>query len=365
LVCANVGLNNVLLIATDTSGNQSFKPATITLVDNLAPVIVAPVSVLANANASCSAPGINLGTPVTIDNCTVDTVTNNAPATFPMGVTTVTWTVTDRGGNSATATQTVTVTESVLPTIIAPAAVFANTNTGCSAIGVTLGTPVTADNCTVASVTNDAPSAFPIGNTTVTWTAKDSSNNIATATQIVTVVDATAPTVITKDITIQLDASGNATLTAAEINNGSSDNCGISTMTVSQDTFTISDIGIKTITLTVTDNSGNTSSATAQVTVDGTLGTINLKNNVFVIYPIPFDSYINITLPDSYTDDVIYIQVYDLTGRAVYNQKHVVDNHNVTISDMNQYSDGSYYINLLDANQTVIQSKHILKKAKQ
>ena len=86
---------------------------------------------------------------------------------------------------------------------------------------------------------------------------------------------------------------------------------------------------------------------------------------MFVIYPIPFDSYINITLPDSYTEEVIYIQIYDITGRAVYNQKHLVDNHNVTINDLNQYSDGSYYINLLDGNQTVIQSKHVLKKAKQ
>jgi hypothetical protein len=135
-------------------------------------------------------------------------------------------------------------------------------------------------------------------------------------------------------------------------------------MTLSQDTFTISDIGIKTITLTVTDNSGNTSSATAQVTVDGTLNTGVPKNNTFVIYPIPFDSYINITLPDSYIDEVIYIQVFDLNGRAIYNQKLAVNNHNTTIDGLNNFSDGSYYIHLLDGKQNVIESKHILKKTK-
>lgn len=44
----------------------------------------------------------------------------------------------------------------------------------CDATGVTLGTPVTSDNCSgTITVTNDAPSVFPVGNTTVTWTAKD------------------------------------------------------------------------------------------------------------------------------------------------------------------------------------------------
>jgi gliding motility-associated-like protein len=40
----------------------------------------------------------------------------------------------------------------------------------------------------VKSVTNDAPSVFPIGNTTVTWTVTDNAGNTATCTQIVTVI---------------------------------------------------------------------------------------------------------------------------------------------------------------------------------
>jgi hypothetical protein len=213
------------------------------------------------------------------------------------------------------------------------------------------------------TVVNNAPATFPIGVTTVIWTATDRSGNSATASQTVTVKDVSLPIAATKDITIQLDASGNATITAADIDNGSSDNCGISTMVLSQDTFTISDSGVKTITLTVTDNSGNISSATAQVTVEETLNTAIPKSNMFVIYPIPFDSYINITLPDSYIQEVIYIQIYDLTGKVVYNQKLAVDKHNVTIADLTKYSDGSYYINLMDRDQKVIQSKPILKKS--
>ena len=81
-------------------------------------------------------------------------------------------------------------------------------------------------------------------------------------------------------------------------------------------------------------------------------------------YPIPFDNYINITLPDSYTEDVIYIRIFDLNGKVVYNEKHSVENNNLTISNLSKYSDGNYYMNLLDSHQNVIQSKHILKKSK-
>ena len=439
-----LGDTTVIWTVTDGSGNTATATQTVTVEDTTLPTIIAPAAVIGNVNASCGATGVVLGNAITTDNCSVASVTNDAPAIFPLGDTTVTWTVTDGSGNTATATQlvtmgdtifpvvkaknatvylnslgqaiilpsmidngttdnceftltvspnnlvcanvgqnnvlliatdasgnqsfkpaTITLVDNMAPVIVAPLSVSANANASCSATGIVLGTPVITDNCTVDTVVNNAPATFPIGVTTVIWTATDRGGNSATATQTVTVKDVSLPTVVTKDITIQLDASGNATITAADIDNGSSDNCGISTMVLSQDTFTISDSGVQTITLTVTDNSGNTSSATAQVTVVGTLNTDIPKSNMFVIYPIPFDSYISITVPDSYIDEVIYIQVYDLAGRTIYNKKLPVQNHNVTINGLNEYSDGSYYINLLDGNQKVVQSKHILKKAKQ
>ncbi len=61
--------------------------------------------------ACTTATGVNLGTPVINGNCTaVRVITNNAPTAFPRGQTTVTWTVNDGCGNTATCTQLVTVT---------------------------------------------------------------------------------------------------------------------------------------------------------------------------------------------------------------------------------------------------------------
>ena len=123
--------------------------------------------------------------PVTHDNCGVANVTNNhLSTTFALGTTTVTWTVTDNNGNTNNCTQVVTVTDNQAPTITAPAAV-----TVCSvgSTAVSIGTAIGTDNCGTITFSNNAPALFPIGTTTVTWTANDGHGNTATASQSVTV----------------------------------------------------------------------------------------------------------------------------------------------------------------------------------
>jgi hypothetical protein len=196
-----VGATTVNWIAVDERQDTARCSMTVTVTDNEKPTITCPTAVSATTNSGCTATGVSLGTPSTADNCRqrephdqlpgrrgrhhqqrlhrhrrgprysgdhfdncgVATVTNDAPGTFPIGVTVVTWTATDNSGNTATCTQNVTVTDNVNPTISCPAAVAATTNSGCTATGVALGTPVSGDNCGVANVTNDAPAAFPIG----------------------------------------------------------------------------------------------------------------------------------------------------------------------------------------------------------
>ncbi|MDY0142465.1 MAG: HYR domain-containing protein, partial [Bacteroidales bacterium] len=177
-----LGNTTITWTVTDFSGNFATCEQLVTVTDIELPTITCPTDVSVNTDADdCNASGVILGTPTTDDNCTVASVTNDAPATFPIGTTTVTWTVTDGSGNIATCEQLVTVTDIELPTITCPTDVSVNTDADdCNASGVILGTPTTDDNCTVASVTNDAPATFPIGTTTVTWTVTDGSGNIAT-----------------------------------------------------------------------------------------------------------------------------------------------------------------------------------------
>ena len=51
----------------------------------------------------------------------------------------------------------------------------------------------------------------------------DNNSNVSTCTATVTVEDNVAPTAICQDITVPLDAAGNVSITANDIDNGSSD----------------------------------------------------------------------------------------------------------------------------------------------
>lgn len=109
--------------------------------------------------------------------------------------------------------------------------------------------------------------SFPAAANTVTLTVNDGNGNTSTCTANVTVLDQIAPVAVCQNISVNLDANGNASITAMQVNNGSSDNCGVVSMTVSPSSFTCANVGPNTVTLTVTDASGNSHSCTATVTV--------------------------------------------------------------------------------------------------
>ncbi len=248
---------------------------TIRIEDSQKPTISAPAAASGTTNVACTSTNVNLGSPIISDNCTAKanlTVTNNAPSAFPIGNTTVTWTVKDEANNTATATQIVTVTDNINPTITAPANASGTTNVACTSTNVNLGSPAVADNCTAKAnltVTNNAPSAFPIGNTTVTWTVKDAANNTATATQLVTITDNINPTITAPaDKTVNADTNK---CTASGVSLGTpttADNCGVKSVT--NDAPATFPLGETTITWTVTDNSDNTQTATQKVLVEDT-----------------------------------------------------------------------------------------------
>ncbi|MGO4906688.1 HYR domain-containing protein, partial [Flavobacterium sp. W20_MBD1_R3] len=278
LTYSNQGVYIITWTFNDGKGNNVTTTQNVIVKDTINPTIIcaAPVTVNVDA-ASCTTDKANvtLGSPTTADNCGVKSVTNDAPSVFPIGNTTVTWTVTDNAGNTATCTQIVTVVDTINPTITCAAPVTVNVDAAsCTTAkaNVTLGLPTTADNCGVKSVTNDAPSVFPIGNTTVTWTVTDNAGNTATCTQIVTVVDNINPTITcAAPVTVNVDAAS-CTTAKANVTLGApttADNCGVKSVT--NDAPSVFTIGNTTVTWTVTDNAGNTATCTQIVTVVDTI----------------------------------------------------------------------------------------------
>lgn len=108
--CSNVGSNTVTLTVTDVNGNVSTATAIVTVQDKIAPALTVPANIIKLNDAGVCGAVLNIGQATASDNCSVATITNNAPAFFPVGITTVTWTTVDVNGNTTTSTQMVEIT---------------------------------------------------------------------------------------------------------------------------------------------------------------------------------------------------------------------------------------------------------------
>ncbi|MCL5992138.1 MAG: hypothetical protein M1419_08565, partial [Bacteroidetes bacterium] len=135
------------------------------------------------------------------------------------------------------------------------------------------------------TITQEPPGPYSVGTTSVILTATDPGGLSSSCTANVTVVDNVPPVVLTKNPTVTL-VNGTATITIDDIDNGSYDNCGIGTMSLSKSTFDCSDGGKNVdVILTVTDVNGNTATGTASVTVMG--GTPIVDITTYPSYPVP------------------------------------------------------------------------------
>ncbi len=241
--------------------------------DNTPPVVTAPADITKEATGPTTA--VSLGTGTATDN--VDgaiTPTASPTGPFAVGVHTVTWSATDAAGNTGTATQKVTVTDTT-PPVVTPPANKTVTATGTNT-PVTLGTATATDLVDgTVTATPSTTGPFPVGTTTISWTATDSHGNTATATQTVTITEApvqtdTIPPVITlpPDVTVQLQAGQ----TQATVDFGTAtavDNVdGVVPVSWTQGSdvraFTV---GAHTIIWRAVDAAGNVATATQKITV--------------------------------------------------------------------------------------------------
>lgn len=110
LVYDKPGDYSVLWIFEDGNGNATFQEQLVEIQDLVPPTIIAPEDLIFTINQDESfAPSDNLEQPEGWDNCSEVFISQNAPAFFPIGETTVTWTISDENGNSSFANQQVTV----------------------------------------------------------------------------------------------------------------------------------------------------------------------------------------------------------------------------------------------------------------
>jgi large repetitive protein len=276
---------------TDASGNTASCSFNVTVIDNQFPLINCPGSIVRTVTPGTCERVVFFSTPTGSDNCAGATTTQTAGlpsgSAFPVGVTTITFTVTDASGNATSCSFTVTVVDDELPTITCPADITQDNDAGnCDAV-VTFADPVYADNCPapVLTQTGGLPSGstFPLGTTTNTFLVTDASGNTATCSFDVTVVDAEDPVITCPSDITQNNDPGICGAVVTFADPVGTDNCpGASTaQSAGLTSGSLFPLGTSVITYTVTDAAGNSTDCSFNIIVtDAELPVISCPGDI-------------------------------------------------------------------------------------
>ncbi|MCB0967092.1 MAG: HYR domain-containing protein [Ilumatobacter sp.] len=202
----------------------------------------------------------------------LDTVvcTPASGSSFPLGTTTVTCTATDTSDNAASDTFDVIVVDTT-PPVIASTSDMTMEATGPNGATATFAPTATDLFLDTVTCTPASGSAFPLGTTTVTCTATDTSDNTASDTFDVIVVDTTPPELAgavdgrlpDQSVALPDGTAGPVTFSVPS----SSDAAGTTTVVCSPSSGTTLTVGVHTVVCTATDAAGNTTTASFALTV--------------------------------------------------------------------------------------------------
>jgi hypothetical protein len=298
-----VGITTITWNVSDANGNAAVAVTQkVTVTDNELPIISASGDISVDNDPGVCGAVLTVPQATATDNCGVGDPAGTRSdglgltETYPVGITTITWTVADMHGNAAVAvTQKVTVTDKELPIISASGDISEDNNPGVCGAVLTVPQATATDNCGVgdpAGTRSDGlalTDAFPVGSTTITWNVSDVNGNAAVAViQKVTVADKELPVISTSgDISVNNDQGiCGAVITVTQAT--ATDNCGVGDPAGTRsDGLALTDafpVGSTTITWNVSDVNGNAAVAVTQkVTVtDNELPVISASGDISV-----------------------------------------------------------------------------------
>jgi hypothetical protein len=327
--CSDLGDNTVILTVPDVNGNSSTCTATVTVVDDTDPAAICQdVSVTLDATGSGSITVADVDNSST-DACGLGTLSLDITSftCSEVGDNTVTLTVPDVNGNSSSCTATATVVDDTDPVAVCQDVTVVLDATGSGSITAAEVDNGSKDVCGLGTLSLDSYSftCSDLGSNTVTLSVPDVNGNSSTCTSTVTVVDNAPPVAICQDLMVNLDAAGNGVISAAEVNNNSSDNCGIASLSLSQTSFTAANIGNNTVALTVTDGSGNSAICTATVMVGDNVPPIAVCQNVTIYLDVTGEGSTTAVALDNGSSDVSGIKSLVLS-QTDFNCAEVGDN---------------------------------------
>jgi hypothetical protein len=165
--------------------------------------------------------------------------------------------------------------DDVPPTITAPVNLTADNDPHLASAVVTVVAPAASDDCssvTLSSVRSDGAAIdapYPVGVTTITWTAKDDAGNTSSATETVTVLDVEAPVFgLSAQSLLEFNATSPSGANVS-FNTSVTDNVGVTALSCEPASGSLFPVGRTTVTCTASDAAGNTSSESFLVSVIG------------------------------------------------------------------------------------------------
>jgi microsomal dipeptidase-like Zn-dependent dipeptidase len=193
----------------------------------------------------------------------------DSSTSFAVGTRSITCTAADEAGNEAECQFELVVEDTTPPSSVTPPADLPGVECT-SPLGASspLGIATASDLCDPdPTLFNNAPSVFPLGTTNVLWTARDGSGNEGSASQSVTVVDTTPPSITAPgDVVAECEGPGGTSVALGTP--VASDIC--STVTLSNDEPESFPLGSTNVTWTATDAEGNSAAAIQTVRVEDT-----------------------------------------------------------------------------------------------
>jgi len=211
---------------------------TVTVNDTEAPALTCPASQTIGTTPTLCTGVATFATPAGSDNCPLPAgaVTQTgglaSGSSFPKGITTVIFKVTDASGLTKTCTFKITVNDTENPVITCPSSQSRNADTGLCTAVTTYSMPTATDNCapapTVVRVSGPASgSAFSVGTTTCVWRSTDGASRSSTCSFMVTVTDNQAPGISCPANQSVTAAPGQCSATFYYSNPTATDNCGV------------------------------------------------------------------------------------------------------------------------------------------
>ncbi len=350
--------NTVILTVTDNAGNTNEVSFNVSVEDNTNPVISSNHSdqtIDASANCEVSLPDYTSDI-IATDNCDADLEINQNPiagTSISGNTNTVTLTVSDDAGNTSEVAFNVSVEDNTNPVISSnhiDQTIDANANCEANLPDYTSDI-IATDNCDTDLDINQNPVAGTSisGNiNTVTLVVSDDAGNASEIAFNVSVEDNTKPAVTCpENKTIILNAGQSTyTVSGTELDPIVNDNCGIADILnnfnkLSSLSGAVIPVGKTSIIWTVSDNGGNDSVCTFDITVnEKTTSILSMEQNGISIFPNPTKGIVNLECEGN---NVQSVKISDTTGKNVFEKNRI---HKQESIDISKLKNGIYIISI-------------------